>query len=324
MKLLIDAGRKSEPEARERAVEVRKRCGRKLRLRIRHAEEGRERVVLTSVLERGHLTVRSCGADHHSNHGEQRSKHPHAGLPVSEDGSRRDPPRSAAPAPAPACASHGANRGWIGPSSVRQGAEQPGRAVLCSATLGGTVDADEFAAALKHAAQGDALAADRLFPLVYEALRQQAARYLRAERVAHTLQPTALAHEAYLRLAGQPDSAWQDRAHFLAVAARAMRRILVDHARRKRAGKRGSGETPVELDTGVELAARAGPVEFDDLDRALVDLARLSERQARVVELRYFGGLSIEETGEVLGVSPMTVKRDWATARAWLYRELSS
>lgn len=184
------------------------------------------------------------------------------------------------------------------------------------------MDADGFAQALKRAAEGDTGALDLLFPAVYAELRQQAAGFLRGERAGHTLQPTALAHEVYLRLAGRRDYPWQNRAHFMAVAARAMRRILVDHARRKRARKRGGGETPVVLETGSLLAAGA-PVEFDDLDRAIEDLARLSERQARVVELRYFGGLSIEETGEVLGISPMTVKRDWATARAWLYRDLS-
>lgn len=184
------------------------------------------------------------------------------------------------------------------------------------------MDADEFADSLKRAAEGDSHALDRLFPVVYQELRDRAAGYLRGERAEHTLQPTALAHEAYLRLAGRRDYPWQSRAHFMAVAARAMRGILVDHARRKRARKRGGGEAAVVLDTGVAIAA-GKPVEFDDLDRALLDLGRKSERQARVVELRYFGGLSIEETGEVLGVSPMTVKRDWATARAWLYRELS-
>ncbi len=184
------------------------------------------------------------------------------------------------------------------------------------------MDPGSFTRALQQAAQGDAAALDLLFPAVYRELRQQAAGYLRGERTSHTLQPTALAHEVYLRLAGRRDFPWQNRAHFMAVSARAMRSILVDHARRRRAAKRGGGDTPVTLDTGAMLAVGSA-VEHDDLDRALTDLARLSERQARVVELRYFGGLSIEETGEALGISPMTVKRDWATARAWLYRELS-
>jgi RNA polymerase sigma factor (TIGR02999 family) len=184
------------------------------------------------------------------------------------------------------------------------------------------VEPDSFTEALAAAARGEAAALDRLFPIVYQELRRQAAGFLRDERSGHTLQPTALAHEAYLKLAGQRDYPWQNRAHFMAVAARAMRSILVDHARRRNAIKRGGGQAPVPLDTTIQL--EDGPrVAYDDLDRALDDLAKLSERQARVVELRYFGGLSIEETGEVLGVSPMTVKRDWALARAWLYREMT-
>lgn len=184
------------------------------------------------------------------------------------------------------------------------------------------MESDAFAEVLRQAAEGDRAALDQLFPLVYQELRLRAAGYLRDERRGHTLQPTALAHEAYLRLAGRREVPWQSRAHFMAVAARAMRAILVDHARRRNAQKRGGGQTPIHSDTLVELEGGAA-VAFDDLDHALNDLARMSERQARVVELRYFGGLSIEETGEVLGMSPMTVKRDWATARAWLYRELS-
>lgn len=183
------------------------------------------------------------------------------------------------------------------------------------------MDAEALAETLRGVAEGDENALERLLPVVYQELRQLAAGYLRDERGGHTLQPTALAHEAYLRLVGQR-IAWQGRGHFLGVAARAMRSVLVDHARRRSAQKRGGGQAPVTLDTGM-IAANSRPVAFDDLDRALDDLARLSERQARVVELRYFGGLSIEETAEVLGVSPITVKRDWATARAWLYRELS-
>ena len=175
---------------------------------------------------------------------------------------------------------------------------------------------------LEGVARADADALDRLFPVLYQEMRRMAAGYLRGERADHTLQPTALAHEVYLRLIGQADVQWQGRSHFLAVAARAMRGILVDHARRRKAQKRGGGQTPVPLDTSA-LAAGGRPVAFDDLDRALTDLARMSERQARVVELRYFGGLTIEETAEVLAVSPVTVKRDWAVARAWLYRELT-
>jgi len=175
--------------------------------------------------------------------------------------------------------------------------------------------------ALNRMARGDAEAFDRLLPVVYREMKRIAAGYLKDERPGHTLQPTALAHEAYLRLVGR-GAHWENRAHFLGVAARAMREILVDHARRRRAQKRGGGQAMTQLDEALVVGGDR-PIAFDDLDEALTDLARLSERQARVVELRYFGGLTIEETGDVLGISPVTVKRDWATARAWLYRELS-
>jgi RNA polymerase sigma-70 factor (ECF subfamily) len=184
------------------------------------------------------------------------------------------------------------------------------------------VDAQALTETLNGVAQGDPHALERLLPVVYQEMRRLAASYLRGERIGHTLQPTALAHEAYLRLVGQEQARWQGRNHFMAVAARAMRSVLVDHARRRKAQKRGGGQSPVPLDTTM-LMAGSTQVAFDDLDRALNHLAKLSERQAQVVELRYFGGLTIEETGEVLGISPVTVKRDWALARAWLYRELA-
>jgi RNA polymerase sigma factor (TIGR02999 family) len=159
---------------------------------------------------------------------------------------------------------------------------------------------------------------------VYDEMRRLAAGYLRHERPGHTLQPTALAHEAYLRLLDQRNVTWQNRAHFMALAAQAMRRILVDHARRKRAEKRGGGAPHVALDAAdaepAIVDAQGVPIEY--LNAALDRLAALDERQSRVVELRYFGGLSIEETAEVLAVSPATVKRDWTLARAWLHREL--
>jgi RNA polymerase sigma factor (TIGR02999 family) len=183
------------------------------------------------------------------------------------------------------------------------------------------MDTHTITATLAELTRGDRTAFDRLLPVVYDEMRRLAAAYLRRERVDHTLQPTALAHEAFLRLVVQKNIAWQNRAHFMGVAAQAMRRILVDHARKAKAARRGGGKTKVLLED-ADVAA-AGEVEFDDLDRALEDLAQLSGRQARVVELRYFGGLSIDEVGEVLGVSPMTVKRDWRLARAWLFRELS-
>ena len=179
---------------------------------------------------------------------------------------------------------------------------------------------DDITATLGQLSAGDPRAVERLLPVVYDEMRRLAAGYLKDERKDHTLQPTALAHEAFLRMVVQTDVTWQNRAHFLGVAAQAMRRILVDHARRRKAQRRGGGQTLIGLDAAVE--AGQPDVAFDDLDHALEELAKRSERQAKVVELRYFGGLTIEETAEVLGTSPMTVKRDWTMARAWLFREL--
>jgi RNA polymerase sigma factor (TIGR02999 family) len=172
---------------------------------------------------------------------------------------------------------------------------------------------------------GDASALDDLLPRVYDELRALADSYMRRERAGHTLQPTALVHEAFLRMLRLPPGSVQNRVHFFALAAQAMRRILADHARRHRAAKRGGSavRVPLELVEGGAPASAAGEdVAADDLDAALEDLAKLDPRQARVVELRFFGGLSIEETAEVLAVSSATVKRDWLVARAWLHREL--
>jgi RNA polymerase sigma factor (TIGR02999 family) len=168
---------------------------------------------------------------------------------------------------------------------------------------------------------GDQRALDELTPLVYEELRRQAARYLRRERRGHTLQTTELIHEAYLRLVDARDVHWQGRTHFFAIAANLMRRILVDHARRRDAGKRGGSQVRVPLDAAEAVAVETG-VDLLAVDEALDRLAALNEQQARVVELRFFSGLSIEETAEALGVSPRTVTRDWAVARAWLQREI--
>jgi RNA polymerase sigma factor (TIGR02999 family) len=172
---------------------------------------------------------------------------------------------------------------------------------------------------------------DELLPLVYGEMRRQAARYLRSQPPGHTLQTTALVHEAYLRLVG-PDGAgadWQGRAHFFGVAAQAMRSILVDHARARRAAKRGGGLRALTLSAAEAAGTRAnGAVESEvdvvALDEALARLAALDPRQARVVELRYFGGLNIEETAYTLGVSHSTVEREWRTARLWLRRELGA
>jgi RNA polymerase sigma factor (TIGR02999 family) len=156
---------------------------------------------------------------------------------------------------------------------------------------------------------------------VYADLHRQAERYMRAQPAGHTLQTTALVHEAYLRLVDQSDTEWHSRAHFFGVAAKAMRSILVDHARARHAAKRGSGAAKVTLGQVGDVAA---DVEVLDLHEALQRLAEFDPEKARLVELRYFGGLSIEEAAEVLEISPATVKRHWNTARAWLRRELSS
>jgi RNA polymerase sigma factor (TIGR02999 family) len=173
---------------------------------------------------------------------------------------------------------------------------------------------------------GDQAAGERLLPAVYAELRRQAARAMRRESGEHTLQTTALVHEAYLRLVDQRRVVWQSRAHFFGVAAQLMRRILVDHARERRAAKRGGGARQLTLGHADEAAASAGDEGADvlELHEALERLAALDPEQARLVELRYFAGLSIEETAEALGVSPATVKREWAIARAWLRRELSA
>jgi RNA polymerase sigma factor (TIGR02999 family) len=172
--------------------------------------------------------------------------------------------------------------------------------------------------------RGNAEGPGSAFALVYDELRRLAASALRHERPDHTLQPTALVHEAYLRLADEPTGRWENRSHFLAVAARAMRRILVDHARRHNAAKRGSGAVCLHLDD-LEHAApsEADAVDLVALDDALGRLSELDPRQARIVELRFFGGLSVEETAAIIDASPRTVRRDWQFARAWLKREMA-
>jgi RNA polymerase sigma factor (TIGR02999 family) len=168
---------------------------------------------------------------------------------------------------------------------------------------------------------GDQAALAHLLPLVYDELRRLAQRYLQSERPDHTLQATALVHEAYLRLVDQRQAQWHNRAHFFGIAAQMMRRILVDHARQQHAAKRGGAEPKLSLDEAVHVSAERA-VDVVALDEALTALAALDPQQSQIVELRFFGGLTIEETAEVLGVSPATVKRDWSMAQAWLYREL--
>ncbi|HKH91163.1 MAG TPA: sigma-70 family RNA polymerase sigma factor [Gemmatimonadaceae bacterium] len=172
--------------------------------------------------------------------------------------------------------------------------------------------------------RGDQSAADRLVPAVYDELRRQAERAMRREGGEHTLQATALVHESYLRLVDQRQVEWRNRAHFFAIASTVMRRILVDHARARLTAKRGGGAIQITL-AGVEAghASDSGDVDLLALHEALERLSVLDPDQARLVELRYFGGLTIEETAEALAVSPATVKREWALARAWLRRELS-
>jgi RNA polymerase sigma factor (TIGR02999 family) len=169
---------------------------------------------------------------------------------------------------------------------------------------------------------GDQAACDQLMPLVYDELRQMAKRYMNRENPGHTLQTTALIHEAYLKLVEQKDAHWQNRAHFFGVAAKAMRHILVDYARTKHAAKRGGEKLLVSLDEAATVAAERA-AEVVALDDALTSLATVDARKCQVVEMRYFGGLTVEETAAVLQVSPETVARDWRLARAWLLHELS-
>ena len=168
---------------------------------------------------------------------------------------------------------------------------------------------------------GDEAALARLMPLVYDELRRLARNYMRRERPGHTIQPTALVNEAYLRLVEQNDIRWQNRAHFFGIAANVMRRVLCDHARARMADKRGAGAVRVSL---VEAEARSDEQTADmlALDEALQELSEVDPRKSRVVELRYFGGLSVEETAEVLKVSRSTVLHDWNMAKAWLYQQM--
>ena len=167
-------------------------------------------------------------------------------------------------------------------------------------------------------------ALDVLIPVVYAELHRQASNYLRRERVGHTLQATALINEAYLKLIDQRDVNWQNRAHFFGIAAQAMRRILVDHARARHRNKRGGDAENLPLEAADFATSGDGSVDLIELDEALTRLALLDERQARIVELRFFSGLNVEETAEALGISKATVKNEWRTAKAWLFQELNA
>lgn len=168
---------------------------------------------------------------------------------------------------------------------------------------------------------GNREALDKLMPIVYDELHRQAARYLRHEREDHTLQTTALVNEAYLRLIGQNETRWQNRAHFFGIAAEMMRRILVDYARKRGAAKRGGDTVKITVNEAV-AALNERDLDLIAVDEALTRLAGIDQQQARVVELRFFGGLNVEETATVLGISDRTVKRDWSVAKAWIRREL--
>jgi RNA polymerase sigma factor (TIGR02999 family) len=182
-------------------------------------------------------------------------------------------------------------------------------------------DAHSVTLLLEQWNHGDREALDKLMPLIYEELRKMAKRYMRQQNPGHTLQTTALIHEAYLRMVKQKEKHFQNRTHFFAVAAQAMRHILVDYARARHAGKRGGGVRTVSLEEAALVSPeRAG--ELVAFDEALKELETLSERQSRVVELRYFGGLTVDETATVLKVSPETVMRDWTMAKTWLHRAL--
>ncbi len=176
---------------------------------------------------------------------------------------------------------------------------------------------------LREWSDGNREALDNLMPLVYDELHRQAANYLRRERPNHTLQTTALIHEAYLKLIDQRETNWESRTHFYAIAAQAMRRILVDYARKKHRGKRGGVESDLSLEKAALVVSEEKSVDLIALDEALTRLAVEDEQQARIVELRYFGGLTLEETAKALNISPATISRDWFMAKAWLHRELT-
>jgi RNA polymerase sigma-70 factor, ECF subfamily len=181
----------------------------------------------------------------------------------------------------------------------------------------------DVTALLSELTKGNPEADPALIPLVYNELRRMAGGYMRRERTGHTLQTTALVHEAYLKLCGQHSVAWQNRAHFFGIASQVMRRVLIDHARAHIRDKRGGGRESIPLDEALVFSPERS-ADFVELDAALQRLASFDARQARVVELRFFGGLTVEETAETLGISPKTVKREWSVAKAWLHGELKA
>lgn len=184
-------------------------------------------------------------------------------------------------------------------------------------------DSHRVTALLREWTDGRTAAMDELLPYVYDELHRRAARYLRRERINHTLQTTALVHEAYLRLVDQEMVEWKDRGHFFAVAAQAMRRILVDHAKHRNRAKRGGPAADLQLDDEFQVPTVESKVDIEALDEALSRLASFDPHQERLVELRYFAGLSLEETAKAMNISRATAAREWQIAKAWLHRELT-
>jgi RNA polymerase sigma-70 factor, ECF subfamily len=180
----------------------------------------------------------------------------------------------------------------------------------------------EISFLLEEWSSGNQSALDQLMPIIYDELRRVAHAYMKRERAGHTLQTTALVNEAYLKLVNQERAQWHNRKHFFAVSAQLMRRILVDRARTKNYQKRGGGEQTVSLDKALTISADNQAAEIIALDEALKELSAFDERKSQVVELRYFGGLSVEETADVLKIAPVTVRRDWTAAKAWLYSRI--
>jgi RNA polymerase sigma factor (TIGR02999 family) len=207
---------------------------------------------------------------------------------------------------------------------MRAGAVAPAEMYVSSQFLlrSNTMNAPSLTLLLAEVKSGNKQALDQLVPIAYAELRRLADSYLRRERTDHTLQPTALVHEAYMRLVDQSQPDYRNRAHFFGVAAQGMRQILVDHARTKNAGKRGGGVPRVPLDSVAEVSA-SNPESFLDLDRALTRLEEKDARRARIIEMRFFGGLTAEESAVLLEVSPETVRRDLRLGQAWLQREMS-
>lgn len=181
----------------------------------------------------------------------------------------------------------------------------------------------EITEMLREWSGGKQEALDAILPLIYDELHRQAANFLRKERPGHTLQTTALIHETYVKLINQREVNWQNRAHFFGIAAQAMRRILVDYAKARHREKRGGAEENLPFEETLIAVTGERSIDLVNLDEALMRLAKLDERQAKIVELRYFGGLSIEETADALNISSATVKTDWRTARAWLYQQIT-